>query len=440
MSSLKDSIPPHNQEAEQALLGALLLDWSAMPETAIFIKADQFYSIQNQLLYSALLSLYNQNIRGDTLTLINQLTKDGTLDKAGGASYIAELTNVVPTAANIKYYAEIIKDHAKRRELIKISNELKLMAVDESRSSKLIIEEAEKKIFALATETQESSVRNMKEVIGETTDIIEKQARNKDFTGIPTGFAALDELTDGFQESDLIIIGARPSIGKTALALSMMEYITVDRKIPCGFFSLEMAYTTIGKRLISQVSQIGAEKIRRGNLRTVDFSKMLDAAGLLYEAPLYIADTPNMRLLELRALARRLVSNNNVKIIFIDYIGLITTENESAPVYERVSEISKSLKALARELKIPIVALSQVGRDAEDKSPNLAQIRGSGSVEQDADVVLFIERERYLKEDEIANNFQEAKINIAKQRNGSVGKVKIGYKPTFTKFVPVDKE
>ncbi|MBR7064489.1 MAG: replicative DNA helicase, partial [Treponema sp.] len=330
MSSLKDSIPPHNQEAEQALLGALLLDWSAMPETAIFIKADQFYSIQNQLLYSALLSLYNQNIRGDTLTLINQLTKDGTLDKAGGASYIAELTNVVPTAANIKYYAEIIKDHAKRRELIKISNELKLMAVDESRSSKLIIEEAEKKIFALATETQESSVRNMKEVIGETTDIIEKQARNKDFTGIPTGFAALDELTDGFQESDLIIIGARPSIGKTALALSMMEYITVDRKIPCGFFSLEMAYTTIGKRLISQVSQIGAEKIRRGNLRTVDFSKMLDAAGLLYEAPLYIADTPNMRLLELRALARRLVSNNNVKIIFIDYIGLITTENESA--------------------------------------------------------------------------------------------------------------
>lgn len=440
MSSLKDSIPPHNQEAEQALLGALLLDWSAMPETAIFIKADQFYSIQNQLLYSALLSLYNQNIRGDTLTLINQLTKDGTLDKAGGASYIAELTNVVPTAANIKYYAEIIKDHAKRRELIKISNELKLMAVDESRSSKLIIEEAEKKIFALATETQESSVRNMKEVIGETTDIIEKQARNKDFTGIPTGFAALDELTDGFQESDLIIIGARPSIGKTALALSMMEYITVDRKIPCGFFSLEMAYTTIGKRLISQVSQIGAEKIRRGNLRTVDFSKMLDAAGLLYEAPLYIADTPNMRLLELRALARRLVSNNNVKIIFIDYIGLITTENESAPVHERVSEISKSLKALARELKIPIVALSQVGRDAEGNSPNLAQIRGSGSVEQDADVVLFIERERYLKEDEIANNFQEAKINIAKQRNGSVGKVKIGYKPTFTKFVPVDKE
>ena len=330
-NELKDKVPPHNLEAEQATLGALLLNWD--------------YSYQNRLIYEAMISLFRQNIHGDTLALINELTKTGKLEEAGGAAYIASLTDLVPTAANVEFYAKIVLDQSIRRELIKISQDLKLNAFDETKESRSIIEEAEKLIFTLSDKNQTTKVYGMQEIINRTIKTIDEHYKNKSsFTGIPTGFGQLDTMTSGFQNSELIILGARPSIGKTAMALSMMEHIAIDQKIPCGFFSLEMSYEMIGQRLLSQTARIPGHKLKSGMLRQDDFVKLQNAAGRCFQAPLYIVDVPNMPLLDLKAMARRLVVNQGVKIV-IDYIGLISTDNPNAQVWEQVSEISKSLKA-----------------------------------------------------------------------------------------------
>lgn len=428
---LNDKVPPHSIDAEQAVLGALLLNWDAMADVVSILRPDRFYSLQHQAIYEALQKLYTKNVTGDVLSLINELTIENKLENAGGAAYIASLTDKVPSAANISYYANIVIDRSTRRELIKISSEMKASSFELGRDSSSLLDSAEQKIFALAERNETTEVHAAKDIMVKEIEIIESRYNSKnEFTGIPTGFAKLDTYTSGFQNSELIIIGARPSIGKTALALSMMRYIAVEKKISCGFFSLEMPYESIGMRLLSQEARVPMNRIRAGTLKLDDVKKVQDAAGRWYDAPLYIVDTPNMRLLELRAMARRLVVNQNVKIIFIDYIGLVATEDSSAPVYEQVSEISKSLKSMARELHIPIVALSQVARDAEGQEPNLAQLRGSGSVEQDADVVMFLHRDR-LKDETPA---QEAKIILAKQRNGATGELPIMFIPAFSKF------
>ena len=430
---LKDKVPPHNLDAEQAALGALLIDWNALSDVVTSLHSDRFYSFQNQVIYEAMISLFKQNVHGDTLVLINELSKTGKLEQAGGTAYIAGLTDTVPTAANINYYVDIILDCATRRDLIKMSAELKASSFDKSNNSKILLEEAEKKIFTLSDRNETTHVHGMTEIVSRTIEIIEKNYQKKnELTGIPSGIARLDTMTSGFQKSEMIIIGARPSIGKTAFALSMMETIAIDKRIPCGFFSLEMSYQSIGQRLLSQVSRVPSGKIRSGMLSTADFQKLQDAAGKCYNAPLYIVDTPNMQLLDLRSMARRMKVNQGVQIIFIDYIGLISTENPNAPVYESQSEISKSLKALARELEIPIVALCQVARDAEGQEPNLAQLRGSGSIEQDADVVLFLHRDRKIVEEK--KPVQEAKCIAAKQRNGATGEVEMMFLPSYTKF------
>ncbi|MCQ2600105.1 MAG: replicative DNA helicase [Treponema sp.] len=434
-NELKDKVPPHNLEAEQATLGALLLNFDAISNVVSLLDSEKFYSYQNKLIYEAMISLFRQNIHGDTLSLINELTKTGKLEEAGGAAYIASLTDLVPTAANVEYYAKIVLDQSTRRELIRISQELKAASYNETKESRGIIEEAEKLIFTLSDKNQTTKVYNMKEIINDTINTVEEHYKNKStFTGIPTGFAKLDTMTSGFQNSELIILGARPSIGKTAMALSMMEYIAVDQKIPCGFFSLEMSALMLGQRLLSQTARVPGGKLKSGMLRIEDFQKLQQAASRCYEAPLYIIDVPNMPLLDLKAMARRLVVNQGVKIIFIDYIGLISTDNPNTQVWEQVSEISKSLKALARELAIPIVALCQVSRDAEGEEPTLNQLRGSGSIEQDADVVMFLHRERRKTAEQEENPVQDAKLIVAKQRNGPTGDVDILYLSSYTKF------
>ena len=430
--TLKDKVLPHNIEAEQALLGALLYNWSAMAEVVAAVRPDRFYSIQHQVIYEALSKLYQQSIQGDTISLIDELTAQGNLEKAGGAAYIASLTDKVPSAANIDYYKGVILDRFTRRELIKISSELKADAFEINRDSSSLLDSAEQKIFSLSEHNSTTNIYDAKEIMFKDMEIIRKRMQNNnEFIGVPSGFATLDTMTNGFQKSELIIIGARPSIGKTALALSMMHHIALERKIPCGFFSLEMPYEQIGMRLLTMESRVDMSRIRSGMFLKDDLDKITNAANRWFESPLYTVDTPNMRLLELRAMARRMVVNHKVQIIFIDYIGLITTENTAAPVYEQVSEISKSLKALARELEIPIVALCQVARDAEGKEPNLAQLRGSGSIEQDADVVMFIDRER-TKDNTKA--VQEAKIILAKQRNGPTGDIEIMFVPSYSTF------
>ncbi len=432
-TSLNDKVPPHNIEAEQAVLGALLLNWGAMAEVVSNLRPDRFYSLQNQIIYDALVKLYTKSATGDTISLINELTVEGKLEQAGGAAYIASLTDTVPSAANIDYYAEMVLDRAARRDLIHISSELKASSFDLQKESNSLLDEAEQKIFALAEKNETTSIYSAQDIMVKEIELIEARYKSKNqFTGVPTGFAKLDTYTSGFQNSELIIIGARPSIGKTALALSMIQNIACEKRIPCGFFSLEMPYESIGMRLLAQEARVPMQKIRSGMLKVDDVKKIQDAAGRWFEAPLYTVDTPNMKLLDLRAVARRMVKNQGVKIIFIDYIGLISTDDPTAPVFEQVSLISKSLKALARELSIPIVALCQVARDAEGQEPNLAQLRGSGSIEQDADVVMFLHRDRIKDGDSIAA--QDAKIILAKQRNGACGDIDIMFLPSYSKF------
>ena len=431
--NLNDKVPPHNIEAEQAVLGALLLNWTAMAEVVSLLRPDRFYSLQNQVIFEAMIKLYTKNATGDTISLINELTVENKLDQAGGAAYIASLTDTVPSSANIDYYANMVLDRASRRDLIRISSELKATSFDLQKDSKALLDSAEQKIFALAERNETTQIYSAQQIMFREIEIIDARYKSKNqFTGVPTGFAKLDTYTSGFQNSELIIIGARPSIGKTALALSIIQNIACEKRIPCGFFSLEMPYESIGMRLLAQEARVPMQKIRSGMLKIDDVKKIQDAAGRWFEAPLYTVDTPNMKLIDLRAVARRMVKNQGVKIIFIDYIGLIATEDPNKPVYEQISEISKSLKALARELSIPIVALCQVARDAEGQEPNLAQLRGSGSIEQDADVVMFLHRDRIKDGDSVAA--QDAKIILAKQRNGATGDIDIMFLPSYSKF------
>ena len=440
---LKDKVPPHSLDAEQATLGAMLLDWNSVSEIVAMLKADNFYDPRNQVIFDSLTGLSIRSVKGDLLTLIDDLKKSGKLTEAGGVSYVSSLTDKVPTSSNVSYYAGIVQDLSTRRNLIRLSSDMKASSFDETKQSREILEDAEQKLFKLTDFNQTTKVFRMQDVIPRTIELIDTRYKNKNaLSGIASGFTVLDSMTSGFQNSEMIIIGARPSMGKTALALSMMEHIAVDQDIPCGFFSLEMSSEQIGQRLLSQVAGIPGIKLRSGMLKTEDFGKLQDAAGRCFNAPLYIVDTPNMKLLDLRAMARRMKVNQKVKIIFIDYIGLITSEKSDAPVYETQSEISKSLKSLARELEIPIVVLCQVSRSAEGNEPSLAELRGSGSIEQDADMVMFIHGER-TKNNLNDGNYtpiQDRKIIIAKQRNGPIGDVDVLFMSSYTKFVNKSNE
>ncbi|MBN1697681.1 MAG: replicative DNA helicase [Spirochaetales bacterium] len=433
-SSLKDKIPPHNDEAEIATLGAILLDPDAISKVIPLVRAEDFYKTAHKKICQSIIELDSKSEAIDLITLTEDLKKKGELESCGGAAYISRLTSSVPTSANIEYYARIVQENSLRRTLSRISSEIISRSHDESLEVREIIEEAEKKIFELTDKQFSGSYMVAKDIINQTISAIEKHYHNKEnYTGIPTGFKELDELTSGFQDSEFIVIGARPSVGKTALALSMAGNIALERKIPVGFFTLEMSSMALMQRLVSSEARLDSKKIRTGLLRPSDFHNLLQAAGRIYEAPLYIDDTPNLKLLDLRALARRMVAMEKVKIIFIDYITLITAESRDIPRHEQIAEISRSLKALARELKVPVVALSQVRRETEGKKPTLADIRESGSIEQDADVVIFLHRERKGDESAEADGVQ-TDIDIAKQRNGPVGTIKLVFIPKYTKF------
>ncbi len=438
LSSLKDKVPPHNLEAEQATLGALLLDAEAVGTVIRYLRPDNFYSLQNQKIFQAIIGLFNKGQRTDLITLSEELRQSGLLDAAGGPAYVAALTDTVPTSANVEYYAKIVLEHSVRRSLLTISHKIIASAHDESTESRAVLEDAQKSIFELTDANQSATFKTPKEIIPRAIEAIERLYHTRDsFTGVPSGLIELDQMTSGFQKSELIIIGARPSVGKTALAMTMAAHTAVKEKIPTAFFSLEMSDMQLMQRLISQESRIPSEKIRTGLLKMSDFQSIQDAAGYIYDSPLYIVDMPNMKLLDLRAMARRLRAQFEVQIIFIDYLTLITSENSLIPRHEQIAEISRSLKSLARELDIPVVALSQVRRDAEGKKPTLADLRESGSIEQDADVVMFLHRERVSNVKEGADHEQaiDTELIVAKQRNGPIGDIEILFLPRYTKFV-----
>jgi replicative DNA helicase len=436
-STLKDRIPPHNDEAEQATLGALLLDDDAITVAIRYLRADDFYSSANRRIFQATLNLFNKGRKADIITVVDELRQNGELEIAGGPAYVASLTNVVPTSANIDYYARIVQDRSVRRALLRISSEVTAKSFDDANDSRLVLEDAQRAIFELTDNRQTLTFKSAKEIIPKTIEAIEKLYNTKDaFTGIPSGFAELDAMTSGFQRSELSIIGARPSVGKTALALTMAANVAIKERIPTAFFTLEMSDMALMQRLIASEARINSENIRTGLLKPSDFHSLMEAAGRIYEAPLYIVDMPSMKLLDLRAQARRLRAQQRVEIIFIDYLTLISSENYNLPRHEQIAEISRSLKSLARELDIPVVALSQVRRDAEGKRPGLSDLRESGSIEQDADLVMFLHRERETerKGSEERSKAIPTELIIAKQRNGPVGTVDIVFLPSYTKF------
>ncbi|SIQ07277.1 primary replicative DNA helicase [Alkalispirochaeta americana] len=433
---MEGRLPPHNLDAEVATLGAVLLDASSVPRVMEFVRPEDFYRRSHGSIFEAVLTLWDRGESIDLITLTNELQSTGVLERVGGASYISSLTTAVPTSANVEYYAQIVRQTALRRRLITIAAELTESCFDDTIPTRQLLEDAERRIFELAETNQTQSFQPAKEVVRRTITAIEKLYHNQDaFTGVPSGFSDLDSMTSGFQASEFIVVGARPSVGKTALALSMAAHMAVGQKIPVGFFTLEMSDMALMQRLVASEARIGSQTIRTGMLRSSDFANLTHAAGRLYDAPLWISDSPGMRLLDLRAQARRMVGQHGVKVIFVDYITLITNENRELARHEQIAEISRSLKALARELDVPVIALSQVSRDTEGKRPMLSSIRESGSIEQDADVVIFLHRERNLEESSTENmNVIKTELIVAKQRNGPVGTIEIAFVPRYTKF------
>jgi len=452
--TIRDKTPPHDDELEQATLGSLLSDNEAVNAAIqMHLRSDDFYSRANMRIYEAVLSLNGKGPRPDIQTVVQELKQMGRLDEAGGASYVSSLTTVIPSSANIEYYAQMVKNYSLKRSLLKLASKIAVNAYDESKESREILEEVQQNIFDLTDDGQVFSARKIREVLKETIELLDNAMKLKNpITGIPSGFERLDQMTSGFQRDEFIIIGARPSVGKTAIALNMAAHIAFHRKIPTAFFSLEMSEIALAQRLMSSEASVRMQNLRGGDLRGDEYRKVINIMSVMYDAPLYIVDMPNMRLLDLRTQARKLRSQQQkVEIIFIDYLGLIGYENNSLPRYQQFTEISRSLKSLARELHIPVVVLCQLNREMERigqrQPPTLANLRDSGSIEQDADLVLLLNRElpkknRKEKEEEPQQivDLIPTDLIVAKQRNGPTGVVKLELVTKFAKFTPIEKE
>jgi len=454
MAKLKDTVPPHDNELERAALGSLLADDQAIDAARQnHLKEEDFYSRAHQRIFETISALDEHSLRPDIQTVIQELKQNNKLDEAGGAAYVASLTSVVPSSANIEYYIQSVLDHSLRRSLLRVASEIGVAAYDESLESYDILEKVEKSIYDLRDERQAFPYKKLSEVLLPTFDKIEEVYKTKkNVTGIPSGFDKLDNMTTGFQPADFIIIGARPSVGKTALALNMAAHIAFNDKIPVAFFSLEMTDMSLAQRLISSSAQVDGTKMRSGQISPDDFRRMRDTLGIFIDAPFYIVEIPDKELGQLRSQARKLRSKEGVQIIFIDYIGLIVhKDSNKLPRHEQIGTISRSLKGLARELNIPVVALCQLNRDTEKtghgQQPTLANLRDSGSIEQDADLVMFLNRKPPSKdkkgaEDEPMTNIEgiPTELIIAKQRNGPVGIIELMLQAKYTRFVPVEKD
>jgi len=447
--SLKDKTPPHDDELEQATLGSLLADNEAVAAAIHHhLRNEDFYSRANSKIYEAIMSLDAKGLRPDIQTVVQELKQMGKLDEAGGASYVSGLTTLIPSSANIDYYAQTVKNYSLKRALLKVASEIGVSAYDESKESNELLEDVQRSLFELSDERQVFSSKKIGEVLKQAILNLDRVMKSKNpLTGISTGFEKLDSMTSGFQQEEFIIIGARPSVGKTALALNMASNIAFHQKIPVAFFSLEMSEIALVNRLMSSEAMVQAQNLRSGFLSTGDYKKIIDIMSVIYEAPFHIVDMPNMKLLELRSQARKLRSQHQVEIIFIDYLGLIGNDNNKMPRYEQISEISRSLKSLARELHIPIVVLCQLNRDAQNELPTLANLRDSGSIEQDADLVLFLNRPQPKKSKNEKDDEKKAPTDIiptdlivAKQRNGPIGTVNLQLVTKYAKFTPLAKE
>lgn len=440
-NEITNRIPPQNTEAESSVLGCILLDRDALIKIADLITADDFYEPKHKIVYEAIISLFERNMAIDTLTLGNELEEKKFLEKAGGVSYLNQLVNSVPTAAHVVHYAQIVRKKGSLRRLIQTAGEISSLAYKEDGDIETILDQSEQKLFSVSQKHLKQNFIPITSILHETFEKIDELHRDKGaLRGLATGFMDLDRHLGGLQRSDLIILAARPSMGKTSLALEIMRHVAVNLKIPVGIFSLEMSKDQLVDRLLAVQSDVDLFKIRTGHLTDEDFEKIGQAMGILSEAPIFIDDSAGSNIMEVRTKARRLQAEHGVGLIVVDYLQLMEGRNTENRVQE-VSEISRSLKILAREMNLPVLALSQLSRGVEnrpDKVPQLADLRESGSIEQDADVVMFIYREDMYKGKE-SRRPNIAEIHIKKHRNGATGQVDLYFDGSKTAFKNLDK-
>ncbi len=437
-SSIK--VPPHHLEAEKSVLGAVLLDNDALVRVMETLDPGDFYRESHRVIYSRMLECFEKGEPVDLITLSNLLRAKGQLDSVGGMEYLTLLVEQVPTAANATYYAKIVKEKAILRRLLKRADEIVRQCYEDPADVEQFLDEVEKSIFEVGEDRTRKSFFPIKEVIHNTFEAIERLYHKKSMiTGVPSGFIDLDAYTSGFQPSDLIVVAARPSMGKTAFCLDVARYAAVVENIPVAIFSLEMSKDQIAMRLLCAEAQVDGSRLRKGMLRQSDFDRLTAAAGVLTESPIFIDDTAGLSAMEMRAKARRLKAEKDVGLIIVDYLQLMKGRQGSDKSREQeISEISRSLKALAKELNVPVMALSQLNRRVEergDKIPQLSDLRESGAIEQDADLILFIYRDEVYNKSPDNPKKGTADIIIGKHRNGPLGKVTLTFLPQYATFV-----
>ncbi len=433
-------IPPQNIDAEKAVLGAMMISDEAIGLSIEQLDSFYFYETGHQKIYEAVKDLYANRKNVDLITLSDYLKNQGMLDSVGGVTYLTELADFVPTAANARFYMDIVKEKGIQRKLIKNSTEIIAKSYGTGVNVDELVDAAEQLIFEIANAKQKQQAYHIKDIVKTTIETIDQLYQKKEsITGVATGFIDFDRMTSGLQKADLIIVAGRPSMGKSAFAVSMAEHACIDKNVPTAIFSLEMSKEQLVQRMLCSQAQVNAHNVRTGFLSPSDWPQLTKAAGKLSNAPMFIDDTPAITVLELRAKARRLKTAHNIGLIIVDYLQLMQSSVRSDSRQQEISEISRSLKALARELSVPLIAISQLSRAVEsrqDHRPQLSDLRESGAIEQDADVVVLLTREDYYSPTE--ENRGIATAIIAKQRNGPTGDVKLKFLKEFVKFANLD--
>ena len=435
-------VPPHDTEAEQAVIGSMLTDKDAIISAIEVLKEEDFYREDNKTIYGAILNLYNRAEPVDIITLKAELSSMGKLEAVGGLEYLAELPEKVPTTANVDKYIKIVEEKSLLRNLLKVANEIIKLGYDETQEVDVLMDQAEKKIFDAIQSRNQKGYSSMKDILVDTFTQLEQLYNQKQhITGVPTGFADLDYKTAGLHGSELILIAARPAMGKSAFALNIAANAALNANTPVAIFSLEMSKEQMVNRILCSEAMVDSNKVRTGKLEDEDWAKLASKIGPLSETGIFIDDTPGISITEIRAKCRKLKLEKNIGLVVIDYLQLIQGSNRRNGSREQeIAEISRSLKILAKELNVPVIALSQLSRAVEqrpDHKPMMSDLRESGSIEQDADIVMFLYREDYYNPDTERKNIAE--VIIGKNRSGSTGSVDLGWLGSYTKFVNLEK-
>ena len=435
-------VPPHDVEAEQAVIGSMLTDKDSVISAVETLKDEDFYREDNKVIYGAIMNLYNRGEPVDIITLKDELVSLGKFEAVGGLEYLAELPEKVPTTANVDKYIKIVEEKSMLRTLIKTANELIVLGYDQTQEVEDIMDVAEKKIFNVMQRKNQKGYSSMKDILVESfTQLEELYNRKQHITGVPTGFADLDYKTAGLHNSDLILVAARPAMGKSAFALNIASYAAVKANLPVAIFSLEMSKEQMGNRILCSEAMVDSNKVRTGKIEDEDWAKLAMASGELSESQIFIDDTPGISIMEIRAKCRKMKLEKNIGLVVIDYLQLVQGSSKKGGSREQeISEISRSLKILAKEINVPVIALSQLSRAPEqrpDHRPMLSDLRESGAIEQDADIVMFLYRDDYYNEDSEKKNIAE--VIIAKHRAGSTGTVELLWLGNYTKFANIEK-